>query len=62
MQPNLLTRNEVAKICLVTPTTVKNWQKKGTLKASYILNGHPRFSSEDVQSLLSNAKPQVNDK
>ena len=62
MTPNLLTRNEVAKICLVTPTTVKNWQKKGTLKASYSINGHPRFSSEDLNQLLNNVKPQVNDK
>lgn len=55
-----VTRNQIAKICLVTACTVRNWEKKGKLKVAYNINGRPRYSLEDVQALLSNSKNVTN--
>ncbi|MDH5425649.1 MAG: response regulator [Gammaproteobacteria bacterium] len=45
----LLTPNEVAELLLVSPTTVRFWAQKGSLKALTTPGGHRRFKYEDIE-------------
>ena len=45
----LLTPNEVAELLLVSPTTVRFWAQKGSIKALTTPGGHRRFKYEDVE-------------
>lgn len=44
-----LTPNEVAKLLLVSPITVRQWAQKGKLDARTTAGGHRRFSMEAVR-------------
>lgn len=51
--PNLLKIQDVAKILNVTPWTLRQWDKKGILKAVRIgTRKDRRYKKEDIQKLL----------
>lgn len=43
------TPNEVAKLLMVSPITVRQWATKGALRAELTLGGHRRFLREEVE-------------
>lgn len=45
---SFLTPNEVAKLLMVSPVTVRQWAQKGQLKAETTLGGHRRFMYQEV--------------
>lgn len=49
MTKNYMTPNEVAKLLMVSPITVRQWAQKGWLKASTTAGGHRRFFYDDVE-------------
>ncbi|VAX14182.1 hypothetical protein MNBD_GAMMA24-2666 [hydrothermal vent metagenome] len=49
MTRNYMTPNEVAKLLMVSPVTVRQWAQKGWLKASTTAGGHRRFLYHDVE-------------
>lgn len=49
---DLLTTQEVAEMCRVTPSTVARWAKSGVLPAITIGPRTLRFRRGDVESLL----------
>lgn len=53
----LLTVKEVAKILGVSPLTVRNWDKKGKLKAiRHPINNYRLYRLEDIEKLLAEIK------
>ena len=44
-----LTPNQVAKLLLVSPITVRQWAQKGILPATTTAGGHRRFARSDVE-------------
>jgi excisionase family DNA binding protein len=44
-----LTPNEVAEMLMVSPVTVRQWAKKGELKALNTPGGHRRFMRRDIE-------------
>lgn len=44
-----MTSNEVAKMLMVSPVTVRQWTQKGELKAESTPGGHRRFLHHDVE-------------
>ncbi len=53
MPKKYLTVNEVAKLIGVTPLTVRNWDKKGSLIAyRNPVNNYRMYRIEDVEALL----------
>jgi len=53
MPKQFLTVKEVARIIGVSPLTVRNWDKKGLLKAHRNpLNNYRMYKIEEVESLL----------
>jgi len=58
-----LTVNEVAKIFGITPLTVRNWDKKGSLAAyRNPVNNYRMYKIEDVEVLMrkiEHSKPQT---
>jgi len=49
-----LTSSDVATFFHVSPSTVRLWANKGTLRAQWTLGGHRRFLLSDVERLASN--------
>ena len=48
-QETYLTPNQVAKLLMVSPITVRQWAQKGLLDASTTAGGHRRFLRETVE-------------
>lgn len=44
-----LTPNQVARILMVSPVTVRQWARRGLLNAATTPGGHRRFSPEEVE-------------
>jgi excisionase family DNA binding protein len=63
MPKKYLTVNEVAKIFGITPLTVRNWDKKGSLAAyRNPVNNYRMYKIEDVEVLMrkiEHSKPQT---
>lgn len=63
MPKKYLTVNEVAKIFGITPLTVRNWDKKGSLVAyRNPVNNYRLYKIEDVEVLMrkiEHSKPQT---
>lgn len=63
MPKKYLTVNEVAKIFGITPLTVRNWDKKGSLIAyRNPVNNYRMYKIEDVEVLIKKieySKPQT---
>ncbi len=53
---NFVSRREVAQHFAVTPDTVKNWEKKGLVKPSCIINGRPRYELNEVIESVTKSK------
>ncbi len=49
MSKSYLTPNQVAKLLMVSPATVRQWAEKGELKALLTPGGHRRFLPEDIE-------------
>lgn len=49
MSKDYLTPNEVARMLMVSPITVRQWASKGLLDATTTAGGHRRFTREAVQ-------------
>lgn len=48
-QDTYLTPNEVARLLLVAPVTVRQWAQKGLLVARTTAGGHRRFARQEVE-------------
>lgn len=63
MPKRYLTVNEVAKIFGITPLTVRNWDKRGSLIAyRNPVNNYRMYKVEDVEVLMrriEHSKPQT---
>jgi DNA (cytosine-5)-methyltransferase 1 len=63
MPKKYLTVNEVANIFGITPLTVRNWDKKGSLAAyRNPVNNYRMYKIEDVEVLMrkiEHSKPQT---
>ena len=44
-----MTPNEVAKMLMVSPVTIRQWAQKGSLDCESTLGGHRRFRVDDVE-------------
>jgi excisionase family DNA binding protein len=47
-QKDILSPNEVAKILMISPITLRQWAQKGKIKSHSTLGGHRRFFYSDV--------------
>ncbi len=52
-----LTTAQVAALCGVNPSTVRNWTKAGRLPCFRLPGGHRRFLRADVEALLADGTP-----
>lgn len=50
---NWITVGGIAKYCLVTPTTVRRWIKKGKLSAIQLPSNHYRVATGDFRDFLN---------
>jgi hypothetical protein len=48
--PTLLTQQQVAEMLQVHPTTVRRWEKQGSLKRLAFMR-HPRYRLDDIERL-----------
>lgn len=48
-EKHYMTPNEVAKLLMVSPVTVRQWAQKGRLEAMTTPGGHRRFSMEAIE-------------
>lgn len=55
LENNLLTTSQVAAVFQVTPWTVLNWSKKGTLNPIKLPSGQYRYRRADVLKILEEA-------
>jgi DNA-binding transcriptional MerR regulator len=53
----LLTRSEVARLFRVAHSTVRNWERTGTLTPIKIA-GIVRFRRTDIEALITGTKPR----
>lgn len=61
MPKKFLSVNEVAKIIGVTPLTVRNWDKKGRLRAyRNPVNNYRLYKIEDVEELMKKIETSKN--
>ncbi|MDD5633164.1 MAG: helix-turn-helix domain-containing protein, partial [Methylococcales bacterium] len=51
-----LTPNEVAKLMMVSPITVRSWAQKGLLAAKITPGGHRRFLKSDVERFIRESR------
>jgi excisionase family DNA binding protein len=51
MQDKILSISEAAKYLGVFPLTLRNWVKKGQLKAFRTLGGHRRFKKSELDKI-----------
>ncbi len=49
LKKSWLTPNDVAKLMMVSPTTVRQWAQSGKLKAQITPGGHRRFLPRDIE-------------
>lgn len=56
MTDRIFTRKQIAEHFSVNPLTVKQWERKGIVKAFCIINGRPRYKLEDFNNLSSTSK------
>lgn len=56
MNPELLTRKQVAEYFKVIYDTVQNWEKKGIIKPSCTINGRPRYILAEVIEAITQKK------
>lgn len=55
VEDDLLTPSEAAAIFRVDPKTVARWAETGKLSSIRTLGGHRRYSSSEIQALLTHA-------
>lgn len=55
VEDDLLTPSEAAAIFRVDPKTVARWAETGKLSSIRTLGGHRRYSSAEIQALLTHA-------
>ena len=51
MQDKILSISEAAEYVGVFPLTLRNWEKKGLLKAFRTLGGHRRFKKSELAKI-----------
>ncbi len=51
MQDKILSISEAAEYLGVFPLTLRNWEKKGMLKAFRTLGGHRRFKKSELDKI-----------
>jgi putative resolvase len=57
MQDKILSISEAARYLGVFPLTLRNWEKKGMLKAFRTLGGHRRFKKSELDKIINSKTP-----
>ncbi len=58
VQDKILSISEAARYLGVFPLTLRNWEKKGMLKAFRTLGGHRRFKKSDLDKIINSKPPR----